>query len=127
MAYSNTTISDYTQLNTAPALSGIAFAVAAAVQFLDTTITIGLFDYTFDPAHAMVVSLIVLVIAFASSDTNDWRQYESWEQGLVAVAVFVMVGAEYLVEVSDALANNEPHMGLGAFLVSMAAWGVLSR
>lgn len=123
-------LSNYTQLNTIPALTGILFATGAAVQFLGASITIAPaadMSYTFEASHALLVSLVTLVIAFASSDTKDWRYYETYEQATVGVAALFMVGAEYLVEISDLITNNEPTMGIVAFVVSMAAWGVLAR
>jgi hypothetical protein len=75
----------------------------------------------------MIVSLMALVIAFASSDTKDWRYYETWEQGVVAVAVFLMVGMEYLTEVQNLVTSNDPVGPLIAFGLAMAAWGVLAR
>jgi hypothetical protein len=122
--------SNYTQLNTIPALSGIAFAVASAVQFLGATFGIAPsadLAYTLDPTHALLISLVALVVAFASSDTTDWRYYETYEQGIVALAVGLMIGQEYLAEVQDLLANNAPVAGIVAFAVTMAAWGVLAR
>ena len=118
---------NYTQLNTIPAIVGIVFAVSAAVQFLQAEIMLGLIDYSFDPAHALIVSVFALVVAFASSDTKNFQHYETWEQALVGLAVVVMVSAEYTTTGADFLVENEPHAGLLAFLVSMAAWGVLAR
>lgn len=120
-------LNQYSQLNTIPAVVGILFAVSAGVQFLDVSVTIGVVGYSFDPAHAMMVSLGALVVAFASSETKDWRYYDRHEQAVVGLAVVLIVGTEYVVEVSDAIANNAPVAGFVAFAVSMAAWGVLSR
>ena len=122
------TVSNYTQLNTIPALMGILFAMSAGVQFLGMQISIAIpASYSFPSTHAMLVSIGVLVIAFASSDTKDWRYYESWEQIVVGAAVVLMVGAEYIVEIDDFIAANDPITGIAAFLVSMAAWSVLAR
>lgn len=123
----NKSLKQYSQLNTIPALSGILFAIASGVQFLGASISLEIPSYTFDPAHALLVALAVLVVAFASSDTKDWRYYESWEQVTVGVAIFVMVGAEYLTVVSDFIANNDPVAGMAAFIISMLAWSVLAR
>lgn len=117
----------YADLNTVPAVMGIVFAVTAAVQFLGATISFTTPVYTFDPTHALVLGLVVLIVAFASSDTKDWRHYETWEQGAVALAVLLMVGNEYLVEIQDILTQNSPHAAYIAFVVSMMAWGILSR
>lgn len=118
---------DYTQLNTVPAIVGIIFAVSAGVQFLDLTISIGLLGYDFPTAHATFVSLGVLVLAFASSDTKDWRFCDTWKQAIVAVAVLLMVSGEYVTAIVDLIANNQPLGGILAFAISMAAWAVLSR
>lgn len=130
MDYSNSKglLSDYAQLNTLPALSGVLFAISSGVQFLGVSISMTIpWAYTFDPSHGLVVSLVVMVIAFASSSTKDWRQYESYEQGAVALAVILMVGNEYLIEVSDLIVNNNPTAGTLAFLVTVVAWGILAR
>lgn len=117
----------YTQLNTIPALVGIVFAVAAGVQFLDVTLTVGLLSWTFQASHAMFIGMGALVVAFASSDTKDWKHYDTWEQAVVALAVVLMVSGEYISEVATLLSNNQPVAGIVAFALSMAAWGVLAR
>lgn len=123
-------MTEYAQLNTIPALAGIIFATGSAVQFLGASITIAPsadLSYTFAANEALLVSLVSLVVAFASSDTKDWRHYETYEQALVGVAVVAMVGTEYLTEISDLVVNNEPTVGILFFGLSMGAWGVLSR
>jgi len=123
----NSLLRDYSQLNTIPALSGVAFAIASAVQFLGGSMSLTTPSYTLDPAHAMIISLVALVVAFASSDTKDWRYYETWEQGVVAAAVFLMIGMEYLTEIQNLVNNNAPVAPLMAFGLAMVAWGVLAR
>lgn len=121
------TMQDYSQLNTVPALSGILFAISAAVQFLGATVSLKIPSYMFNPGHALFVSMGVLILAFASSDTKDWRYYETWEQVTVAVAVVTMVGAEYITTISDFIATNDPVIPIAAFILSLAAWSVLAR
>ena len=124
----NNRLRSYSQLNTIPAVLGILFAISAGVQFLGAQISIAVpMTYSFDPAHAMLVSLGVLVLAFASSETKDWRYYDAWEQVTVGLAVVVMVGQEYITEISEFIASNDPVTGVAAFVLSMAAWGVLAR
>lgn len=120
----------YRDLNTIPALFGILFAVAAAVQFLGATISIAPtadLSYTLEGMHAIGLSGVSLLVAFASSDTKDWQHYEPWEQGTVLIAVVAIVGAEYVTEISDFLVNNQPYTGVAFFAVGMMAWGILSR
>lgn len=123
----NGVMADYTELNTIPAIMGILFATASGVMFLDATVTLGVIDYTFSASHSLLVGMFAMIVAFASSETNDWRHYESYEQGIVVVATVLMVGSEYVVEISDMIANNSPVAGVIAFAVSVAAWGVLAR
>lgn len=123
---SKSILSDYTQLNTLPAVTGVLFAVASSVQFLGATVSLSTPAYTFDPAHAMLVSLLMLVVAFASSETKDWRHYDEWEQGVVGVAAITLVGTEYVPEIADLVMSSQGTQ-VGAFVLSLAAWGVLSR
>lgn len=114
-------------VSTIPALAGFVYGLAAAVQFLDAEISIGVLDYTFAPAHALIVSLLALVVVFASSDTRNWGRYDGWEQAVVAVAIGVMLAHQYFPLVTIAIENNQPHLGIAAFLSGMFAWVVLSR
>jgi hypothetical protein len=121
-------LSNYRDLNTIPALMGVLFAVASAVQFLGATISVTIpYTYTLSGVHAMVLSLVVLVVAFAASDTRSWEYYEGWEQAMVGIAVLVIVGNEYIAEITNLVANNNPAAGTIAFIITMAAWGILSR
>ena len=127
MATSSTSfLDDYTQLNTLPAVTGVLFAVASSVQFLGAQISLATPSYTFDPAHAMLVSVLMLVLAFASSETKDWRHYDPMEQGVVGAAAIAIVGGEYVTEIND-LVMTSTATQVGAFALSMVAWGVLSR
>lgn len=117
----------YSQLNTVPAMVGIAFAAASSVQFLDATLTFGLLNYTFEANHAMVVSLVALIVAFAASDTKSFEHYSREEQGVVALGALLIVGNEYVTQISDFIVQNEPVAGVAAFGITVAAWGVLAR
>lgn len=114
-------------IRTVPALAGLVYAAAAAVQFLQAEVTFGAFGYTFNPAHAMLVSLAALVIVFASSETKNWSMYDGWEQATVGVAILIMVTQQYVPLVSTSIANNQPWAGAVAFMTGMVAWGVLAR
>jgi len=126
----NTEQSAHRDLNTVPALFGILFAVAAAVQFLGATISVAPtadLSYTLEGTHAVGLSLVSLLVAFASSDTRSFEHYETWEQGAVALGALAIIGTEYVTEISDFLANNQPYTGLAMFAIGMMAWGILSR
>jgi len=119
---------NYTQLNTIPALAGVLFMISSAVQFLGMSISIAQpISYTFPSEHAMVVSLLVLIVAFAASDTRSYEFYETWEQLTVVIAVAGMISVEYVSEVATILTNNPTWGGTAMFVVSVAAWAILSR
>jgi hypothetical protein len=114
-------------IRTVPALAGLVFAAASAVQFLDAQIALGVLDWSFKPALALVVSLGSLLVAFASSNTRDWEHLENAEQATVAVALLIMLTHQYTPTVETAIANNQPWAGFVAFMSGMIAWGVLAR
>lgn len=121
-------VENYTQLNTIPALVGILFAVSSGVQFLGMTISIQHpIAYSFPSEHAMIVSLLALIVAFAASDTRSYEFYETWEQLTVVVAVAAMISSQYIAEVQTIVANNQPWTGTALFAVSVVAWAILSR
>lgn len=121
-------VRDYSQLNTVPAIAGILFAVAAAVQFLGASISIAHpVSYTFAGTEAVVVGLSMLTIAFASSDTKSLEHYETYEQAMIAIAGVTMIGMEYFTEVSDFVNSDPAVWGTAAFAVSMLGWAVVAR
>jgi len=121
-------VENYTQLNTIPALVGILFAVSSGVQFLGMTVAIQYpISYSFPTEHALIVSLVALVVAFAASDTRSYEFYKSWEQLTVVIAVAAMISAEYFAEVQSMVTNNQPWAGTALFIVSVVAWAILSR
>lgn len=121
-------LNDYKNLNTIPALLSIVFAVASLYQFGGISeVHIAWFDYALSTHHAMLVSLGVLVVAFASSETKEFRNYEDWEKALIAAGPLLIVSHQYVDYVNDLIVNNEPTAGVLAFLIAVAAWGVAVR
>jgi len=114
-------------IKTVPALAGLIYAAAAAVQFLDATIALGVLDWQFQTDHAMLVSLAALVVAFASSETKNWSNYDAWEQAIIGLAILIMVSHQFVSPVTTGIANNQPLTGAFAFMSGMVAWGVLAR
>lgn len=114
-------------IRTIPALAGLVFAAASAVQFLDAQIALGVVNWSFKPAMALVVSLASLLVAFASSNTRNWEHLENAEKSLVAVALLIMTTHQYVPTVELAISNNQPWAGFIAFMSGMIAWGVLAR
>lgn len=114
-------------VETVPAIAGLIFSLAAAVQFLGADIYLGIIDYQFASAHAFVVSLAALIVVFASSKTKNWEYYESHEQVLVGVTILLMTAHEYSTTAETAVSNNDPHAGFAIFLMGLLSWGVLAR
>ncbi|WP_336327881.1 hypothetical protein [Halovenus sp. HT40] len=114
-------------VETVPAVAGVVFSIASAVQFLDGTFTLGALGYQFSPAHSYVVSLIALIVVFASSRTKDWEYYESWEQVLVGVTILIMTAHQFIPTVARTVSNQNPLAGSVAFGLGLLSWGVLAR
>lgn len=114
-------------VETVPAVAGVVFSIASAVQFLDGTFRLGALSYQFAPEHSYVVSLIALVVVFASSRTKDWERYESWEQVLVGVTILIMTAHQFIPTVSRTVSRQNPVAGSVIFGMGLVAWGVLAR
>lgn len=116
-----------TVIESVPHLAGFVFTLATAVQFLDTEVTVGALNYTFLPAHGLLVSLAALVVVFASSQTRDFDYLESWEQVLTVVTIAIMTAHQFIPTVETAIQNNAPHAGGVVFAMGLLTWTVLSR
>jgi hypothetical protein len=122
------TINNYAQLNTIPALLSIFFALASLYTFGGIAeVHLVWFDYTLTAEHAALGSMFVLAVAFASSETRDFQRYETWEQLMIGLAPVLILGAEYIDFISQAFADHDPTLGIIAFVLSVAAWGVAIR
>ncbi|ACO54898.1 VP3 [Halorubrum pleomorphic virus 1] len=132
MAYSkgvSGTLSDYTHLRTLPALLSVVFVIAGLYQFggiSDVTIT-WLSNYTLTSTHAMGASIGAYALAFASSETKQFDNYQDFEKVLIAAGPAVILGYEYIQPVTD-LINTTSNAGpIAAFVVTVVAWGVAVR
>lgn len=118
---------EYIDLNTVPALVGIAFAVSSAVQFELASVTVDVLDYTPAGVDLVLLSMAALAIAFASSETKDFRYYSDQEKLAIAIGPVLIIGQHYVTEIADIIANNDPAGGVIAFALAMLSWGVVSR
>lgn len=114
-------------VDTVPAVAGVVFSMAAAVQFLDATIKFGAYGLELTLTHSYVISLAALVVVFASSRTKDWEYYESWEQVLVAVTIAIMTGHQFVPQIRSVVSNQNPVAGSAIFAAGLLTWGVLAR
>lgn len=131
MAYSNSMggiLGDYKNLRTVPALFSIVFALASLYQFGGiATVEIVWVNYTLTAQHAMYASLGAYAIAFASSETKEFRNYRDWEQAAIAAGPVVILAHGFVPQVTDMVANNQPLLGVTAFLAVLVSWGVAVR
>jgi len=130
MAYSrdpSSMMEDYMNLRTLPAAIGIAFTVMSLYMFGAVDgLTIGWgIDYTLTSNHALWGSLAAYALAFASSETRSFENYERWEQITIAGGPAVMVASQHWTWFADQMAANSPHLAIVAFFVSFASYGVL--
>ena len=114
-------------IETVPAVAGLIFTLAAAVQFLDTELYIGVLELEILTSHAFVVSLAALVVVFASSRTKNWEYYETWEQVFVGTTLLIMTAHQFLPTVESVVSNQNPLAGGTIFLMGLITWGVLAR
>lgn len=115
----------YAEIRTIPALLTVAAVLAAMYSFGGISqFTITWVDYTVTTEHALIAGLITYVVAFASSATKRFENYELWEEALIAAGVGGLVANEYVVEVSDWVANSDPLGGFVLFMLFLAGWTV---
>jgi hypothetical protein len=121
-------VEDYTQLNTIPALLSVLFVVAGLYQFGGISdVTLTWFSYTLTAQHATFASIGAYAVAFASSETREFRMYEDWEQAMIAAGPLLIVGYQYVPAIAD-IVNTSSNLGpIVAFLLTVAAWGVAVR
>ncbi|WP_252699474.1 hypothetical protein [Natronosalvus vescus] len=125
----NGLIDDYAQLRAVPALLGVFYLAASLFQFggLSTPEILWFGGYELTTTHAMMGSLGVLVIAFASSETKDFERYEQWEQGLIAAAPVLILGYHYVGFVETLVNTAEPWGQIAAFVICAAGYAVAIR
>lgn len=121
--------SDYAKLRTLPAMLSVAFVVASLYQFGGiSTVDLAWLDYTLTTEHSVLVSVGVFALAFMSSETRQLENYETWEAVLIASAPAVILGEQYVTEVSDLLMEIGDPLGMQvAFLLTIIGWGVAVR
>jgi len=133
MSYSNKASSmmgDYANLRTLPAMLSVAFIIGSLYQFggiSDVTLT-WLSSYTLTNQHAVMLSLGVFLAAFASSETRQFDNYETWEKIAIAAGPLVIIGDQYTTEVTDLLMGFGDPLGMQlAFFATIVSWGVAVR
>jgi len=122
-------MSDYANIRTIPAALGVAFVMASLYQFGGiTTVDLPWLGYTLTTEHAALISVGAFAVAFASSETRQFENYEDWEQVAIAAGPIVILGNQYVAEINDFLVGLGDPLGLQlAFVVTVISWGVTVR
>lgn len=122
----NSMMSDYMNIRSLPAMLSVAFIAASLYQFGGITeINLEWLSYTLTTEHSLLVSLGAFAAAFASSETKRFENYETWEQVAIAAGPAVILGHEYVTEVSSFLTDLGDPLGMQiAFLLTVVSWGV---
>lgn len=122
----NSMLGDYANIRTLPAMLSVAYILASLYQFGGiTTIDLTWLNYTLTTEHSLLVSLGAYAAAFASSETKRFENYEQKEQVAIAAGPAIILGYEYVPEVSSLLMDIGDPLGMqAAFLVTVVSWGV---
>lgn len=132
MSYQNRAsglVNDYMTLRSIPAMLSVAFIGASLYQFGGiSTIDLSWLNYTLTAEHSVMVSLGAFVVAFMSSETKQFQNYEDWEKVAIAVGPLVILGDYLTVEVSDMIMQLGDPLGFQlAFLATIVSWAVAVR
>lgn len=119
---------DYANLRTIPALLGIVFTMSSLYQFGGiSTLEFVWFNYTMTVEHATFISLGAYGLAFASSETKQLENYETWEKILIGAGPVVIMGYQFTDFVNQLVNTSGNFGGIAAFMIVVASWGVAVR
>jgi hypothetical protein len=123
-------LGDYAHLRTLPAMLSVVYVLAGLYQFggvSDVTL-VWLSNYTLTAEHATFASIGTFLVAFASSETKAFDMYEDWEKVAIALGPVVIIGEQYVTEISNLLLDLGDPLGMQvAFLLTVVSWGVAVR
>lgn len=127
-------LDDYMNIRTVPAMLSVVFVLGSLYQFgglagLELTWLGGATgSYLLTGTHAVMGSMGALLIAFMSSQTKRFENYEQWEQVAIAAGPIVILGEQYVTEVHDFLIGLGDPLGMQiAFVVTLVSWAVAVR
>jgi hypothetical protein len=119
-------LGDYANIRTLPAGLSVAFLIASLYQFGGMSdITITWLDYTLQSGHTVLISLAAFAVAFASSETKQFENYEDWEKVAIAAGPVAIAGYQYVPAIEDLIMSLGDPLGLQvAFGITVLSWGV---
>lgn len=125
----NSMVDDYLNLRELPGYISAGYLVASLYQYggLDA-FSLTWFNFTLGQQVAVWIGIGALLVAFASSKTKRFENYELWEQGVMGANVVAMAGWHYIPAVKDFIVSlGDPLGAQAAFLLSVVAWAVIIR
>lgn len=121
-------LGDYASLRTIPALLSVLFALSTMYQFGGLSQpSFQWLGYQMTGAHAMLISLGSYIVAFASSETKEFKNYATGERVLIALSMVIVFGQQQIVTISEMMAAHQPAAGMVAYLLVMLGWVVAIR
>jgi len=121
-------VSDYSSLRTLPAMLSVAFVMASLYQFGGVSqFTLEWVGYTISNLHAVVASLGIFAVAFASSETKQFDSYDTWEQLVIGLGPALILAHHFVGFVATEFTANDPALPIAGFLVTVVSWGVAVR
>lgn len=118
-------VDDYSNLRTLPAALGGFFGLASLVQFGGVDpMTFHWAEYTLTQADAMWISIASLMAAFLSSETTDFKEYATWEQGVMGGGLLTILAYSNVGFVEELFLAFGEGGQMIAFLLAFSAWGV---
>jgi hypothetical protein len=134
MAYNQNAIrrklNDYKNVRTIPASVSAAFIVASLFLFGGMgTVDLVWFNYSLTPQHAVFGSGAAYIIAFMSSQTDDFGRYDTWEQVAILAGPATTIGWHYFGGYTQDLflMVGDPLGAQIAFVITVFSWGVMAR
>lgn len=119
-------LDDYITMQDIPAGLSALYLFAGLYQFGGiSSITFEWINYSITMEHAVWVAVAAYAVAFMSSRTKQFENYEGWEQFLILLGPGAILGQHYVTAVNDLLVNIGDPLGYQiAFVVTVASWGV---
>lgn len=134
-SYTDGLLDDYMNIRSLPAMLSVVFIIAGLYQFgalagLELTWLAGSDggNYLLTSQHAIIGSIGAYLVAFMSSQTKRFENYDQWEQVMILAGPAIILGDQYVTAVHDFLISLGDPLGLQvAFLVTVVSWGVAVR
>ncbi|UOY10058.1 hypothetical protein [Methanonatronarchaeum sp. AMET6-2] len=109
---------------------GLQEAVLLAVVLVSGLVAFGLghfeiYGYSLSGVYAGWIVVALMIAGYALNKKRGWHHFEDWEKGLFLAAGLLLVGLEYITEVSNTFYGSEIWGTVGLAIV-ITAYAILS-